>query len=180
MGMSVYLWPVPHETNFIHNQANRFEEVALVQSTRPRSSFTCNRTEAQLRDNYSATKYPPSGCSLCPTEPCQRAIQSVSSHPQPLSAGRHALLLKTTKNGKGMATNRTTNRQKRLKGRGGPDPAPPKEAAGPGEGETGGARVQGEDYSTELSVTIAVGASCFPQTSWPSTRCSTRRTSGGG
>jgi neuroligin len=150
--------PVPQDTKFIHTKPNRFEEVAWSKYTPKEQLYLHIGLKPRVRDHYRATKIS-FWLQLVPhLHHVNELLQSVSSFTHSPSPQDDTPYSYTKRLAKGWPPPGSTRHPGSQAG-GAQTPQPPDAGPGPGEGEPGGARVQGEDYSTELSVTIAVGAS---------------------
>uniref|UniRef100_A0A3B4UUM2 Neuroligin-4, X-linked-like n=1 Tax=Seriola dumerili TaxID=41447 RepID=A0A3B4UUM2_SERDU len=127
--------PVPQDTKFIHTKPNRFEEVAWSKYTPKEQLYLHIGLKPRVRDHYRATKI----------SFWLQLVPHLHHDDTPYSY--------TKRLSKGWPPSST-----RHPGSQGGTPQPPESALGQG-GEENGVRVPNEDYSTELSVTIAVGAS---------------------
>uniref|UniRef100_A0A3B5BLQ2 Neuroligin-4, X-linked-like n=1 Tax=Stegastes partitus TaxID=144197 RepID=A0A3B5BLQ2_9TELE len=131
--------PVPQDTKFIHTKPNRFEEVAWSKYTPKEQLYLHIGLKPRVRDHYRATKIS-FWLQLVPhLHHVNELLQSVSSFTHSPSP-------------------QDDTPSTRHPGSQGGTPQPPESAVGQDGGENG-VRVPNEDYSTELSVTIAVGAS---------------------
>ena len=150
--------PVPQDTKFIHTKPNRFEEVAWSKYTPKEQLYLHIGLKPRVRDHYRATKIS-FWLQLVPhLHHVNELLQSVSSFTHSPSPQDDTPYSYTKRLAKGWPPPGSTRHPGSQAG-GAQTPQPPDAGPGPGEGGPGGARVQGEDYSTELSVTIAVGAS---------------------
>ncbi|KAG7260055.1 hypothetical protein CRUP_022415, partial [Coryphaenoides rupestris] len=149
--------PVPQDTKFIHTKPNRFEEVAWSKYTPKEQLYLHIGLKPRVRDHYRATKIS-FWLQLVPhLHHVNELLQSVSSFTHSPSPQDDTPYSYTKAAGQGLAA-AGQHAPPGLPGRRRlPDAAPPDPAQGHGDGEH--VRVPGEDYSTELSVTIAVGAS---------------------
>uniref|UniRef100_A0A3B5B964 Neuroligin-4, X-linked-like n=1 Tax=Stegastes partitus TaxID=144197 RepID=A0A3B5B964_9TELE len=127
--------PVPQDTKFIHTKPNRFEEVAWSKYTPKEQLYLHIGLKPRVRDHYRATKI----------SFWLQLVPHLHHDDTPYSY--------TKRLAKGWPPSST-----RHPGSQGGTPQPPESAVGQDGGENG-VRVPNEDYSTELSVTIAVGAS---------------------
>uniref|UniRef100_A0A3B4UXH5 Neuroligin-4, X-linked-like n=1 Tax=Seriola dumerili TaxID=41447 RepID=A0A3B4UXH5_SERDU len=145
--------PVPQDTKFIHTKPNRFEEVAWSKYTPKEQLYLHIGLKPRVRDHYRATKIS-FWLQLVPhLHHVNELLQSVSSFTHSPSPQDDTPYSYTKRLSKGWPPSST-----RHPGSQGGTPQPPESALGQG-GEENGVRVPNEDYSTELSVTIAVGAS---------------------
>lgn len=145
--------PVPQDTKFIHTKPNRFEEVAWSKYTPKEQLYLHIGLKPRVRDHYRATKIS-FWLQLVPhLHHVNELLQSVSSFTHSPSPQDDTPYSYTKRLAKGWPPSST-----RHPGSQGGTPQPPESALGQGAGENG-VRVPNEDYSTELSVTIAVGAS---------------------
>lgn len=145
--------PVPQDTKFIHTKPNRFEEVAWSKYTPKEQLYLHIGLKPRVRDHYRATKIS-FWLQLVPhLHHVNELLQSVSSFTHSPSPQDDTPYSYTKRLAKGWPPSST-----RHPGSQGGTPQPPESALGQGGGESG-TRVPNEDYSTELSVTIAVGAS---------------------
>ncbi|XP_078117820.1 neuroligin-4, X-linked-like isoform X1 [Sander vitreus] len=145
--------PVPQDTKFIHTKPNRFEEVAWSKYTPKEQLYLHIGLKPRVRDHYRATKIS-FWLQLVPhLHHVNELLQSVSSFTHSPSPQDDTPYSYTKRLAKGWPPSST-----RHPGSQAGTPQPPESALGQGGGEDG-VRVPNEDYSTELSVTIAVGAS---------------------
>uniref|UniRef100_A0A3B5B999 Neuroligin-4, X-linked-like n=1 Tax=Stegastes partitus TaxID=144197 RepID=A0A3B5B999_9TELE len=145
--------PVPQDTKFIHTKPNRFEEVAWSKYTPKEQLYLHIGLKPRVRDHYRATKIS-FWLQLVPhLHHVNELLQSVSSFTHSPSPQDDTPYSYTKRLAKGWPPSST-----RHPGSQGGTPQPPESAVGQDGGENG-VRVPNEDYSTELSVTIAVGAS---------------------
>uniref|UniRef100_A0A3B4X2C7 Neuroligin-4, X-linked-like n=1 Tax=Seriola lalandi dorsalis TaxID=1841481 RepID=A0A3B4X2C7_SERLL len=145
--------PVPQDTKFIHTKPNRFEEVAWSKYTPKEQLYLHIGLKPRVRDHYRATKIS-FWLQLVPhLHHVNELLQSVSSFTHSPSPQDDTPYSYTKRLSKGWPPSST-----RHPGSQGGTPQPPESALGQG-GEENGVHVPNEDYSTELSVTIAVGAS---------------------
>lgn len=145
--------PVPQDTKFIHTKPNRFEEVAWSKYTPKEQLYLHIGLKPRVRDHYRATKIS-FWLQLVPhLHHVNELLQSVSSFTHSPSPQDDTPYSYTKRLAKGWPPSST-----RHPGSQGGTPQPPESALGQG-GEENGVRIPNEDYSTELSVTIAVGAS---------------------
>uniref|UniRef100_A0A3P8VSR2 Neuroligin-4, X-linked-like n=1 Tax=Cynoglossus semilaevis TaxID=244447 RepID=A0A3P8VSR2_CYNSE len=134
--------PVPQDTKFIHTKPNRFEEVAWSKYTPKEQLYLHIGLKPRVRDHYRATKIS-FWLQLVPhLHHVNELLQSVSSFTHSPSPQDDTPYSYTKRLSKGWPPSST-----RHPGSQGGTPQPPETAAGQ------------ENYSTELSVTIAVGAS---------------------
>ncbi|KAJ3592711.1 hypothetical protein NHX12_007838, partial [Muraenolepis orangiensis] len=149
--------PVPQDTKFIHTKPNRFEEVAWSKYTPKEQLYLHIGLKPRVRDHYRATKIS-FWLQLVPhLHHVNELLQSVSSFTHSPSPQDDTPYSYTKRLAKGWPPPGSTRHPGSQAG-GSQTPRPPDPPHGDGEGH-GGAGVPGEDYSTELSVTIAVGAS---------------------
>uniref|UniRef100_A0A3Q2T1A3 Neuroligin-4, X-linked-like n=1 Tax=Fundulus heteroclitus TaxID=8078 RepID=A0A3Q2T1A3_FUNHE len=145
--------PVPQDTKFIHTKPNRFEEVAWSKYTPKEQLYLHIGLKPRVRDHYRATKIS-FWLQLVPhLHHVNELLQSVSSFthsPSPQDDTPYSYTKRLSKGWPPIST--------RHPGSQGGTPPPPESALGQDGGESG-VRIPKEDYSTELSVTIAVGAS---------------------
>ncbi|MED6233611.1 Neuroligin-4, X-linked [Ataeniobius toweri] len=145
--------PVPQDTKFIHTKPNRFEEVAWSKYTPKEQLYLHIGLKPRVRDHYRATKIS-FWLQLVPhLHHVNELLQSVSSFthsPSPQDDTPYSYTKRLSKGWPPIST--------RHPGSQGGTPQPPESALGQDGGESG-VRMPNEDYSTELSVTIAVGAS---------------------
>uniref|UniRef100_A0A3Q0RIM2 Neuroligin 4 X-linked b n=1 Tax=Amphilophus citrinellus TaxID=61819 RepID=A0A3Q0RIM2_AMPCI len=145
--------PVPQDTKFIHTKPNRFEEVAWSKYTPKEQLYLHIGLKPRVRDHYRATKIS-FWLQLVPhLHHVNELLQSVSSFTHSPSPQDDTPISYTRRLSKLWPPSST-----RHPGSLGGTPQPPESSLGQG-GEENGVRVPNEDYSTELSVTIAVGAS---------------------
>uniref|UniRef100_A0A3B3Z6Y3 Carboxylesterase type B domain-containing protein n=1 Tax=Periophthalmus magnuspinnatus TaxID=409849 RepID=A0A3B3Z6Y3_9GOBI len=146
--------PVPQDTKFIHTKPNRFEEVAWSKYTPKEQLYLHIGLKPRVRDHYRATKIS-FWLQLVPhLHHVNELLQSVSSFTHSPSLPDETPYSYTRRLSKVWPPSST-------KHPGVPPgtPQPPESALGQGGGEEGVRSPPPEDYSTELSVTIAVGAS---------------------
>ncbi|KAF3843029.1 hypothetical protein F7725_001878 [Dissostichus mawsoni] len=145
--------PVPQDTKFIHTKPNRFEEVAWSKYTPKEQLYLHIGLKPRVRDHYRATKIS-FWLQLVPhLHHVNELLQSVSSFTHSPSPQDDTPYSYTKRLAKAWPPGST-----RHPGSQAGTPQPPEAALGQG-GPEEGVRVPNEDYSTELSVTIAVGAS---------------------
>uniref|UniRef100_A0A4W5NJX9 Neuroligin 4 X-linked b n=1 Tax=Hucho hucho TaxID=62062 RepID=A0A4W5NJX9_9TELE len=140
--------PVPQDTKFIHTKPNRFEEVAWAKYTPKEQLYLHIGLKPRVRDHYRATKTA-FWLQLVPhLHNINELLQYVSSatHSPPQDTTPHSYTKRLSK-GLGLGSTRHPN-----------PPSTPQAPALQGE-ELQVPHPVMEDYSTELSVTIAVGAS---------------------
>uniref|UniRef100_A0A3Q2ZH30 Neuroligin-4, X-linked-like n=1 Tax=Hippocampus comes TaxID=109280 RepID=A0A3Q2ZH30_HIPCM len=146
--------PVPQDTKFIHTKPNRFEEVAWSKYTPKEQLYLHIGLKPRVRDHYRATKIS-FWLQLVPhLHHVNELLQSVSSFTHSPSPQDDTPYSYTKRLSKGWPPSST-----RHPGSQGGTQQPPESALGQGGGGENGVHVANEDYSTELSVTIAVGAS---------------------
>ncbi|XP_055734017.1 neuroligin-4, X-linked-like isoform X1 [Salvelinus fontinalis] len=142
--------PVPQDTKFIHTKPNRFEEVAWAKYTPKEQLYLHIGLKPRVRDHYRAAKTA-FWLQLVPhLHNINELLQYVSSatHSPPQDTTPHSYTKRLSK-GLGLGSTRHPNPN---------PPATPQAPALQGE-ELQVPHPVMEDYSTELSVTIAVGAS---------------------
>uniref|UniRef100_A0A8C7KJJ2 Neuroligin-3 n=1 Tax=Oncorhynchus kisutch TaxID=8019 RepID=A0A8C7KJJ2_ONCKI len=131
--------PVPQDTKFIHTKANRFEEVAWSKYNPHDQLYLHIGLKPRIRDHYRATKV------------------AFWKHLVPHLYNLHDMFHYTSTTTKVPPQDTTNSNGKRT----GTTKRPPVSTAHSSDGEETGPLIVANprDYSTELSVTIAVGAS---------------------
>uniref|UniRef100_A0AAV2JY41 Neuroligin n=1 Tax=Knipowitschia caucasica TaxID=637954 RepID=A0AAV2JY41_KNICA len=151
--------PVPQDTKFIHTKPNRFEEVAWSKYTPKEQLYLHIGLKPRVRDHYRATKIS-FWLQLVPhLHHVNELLQSVSTFthsPSIQDETPNSYTRKLTKtwslgSTKHPGTAGTVRPPEPALGQGGDGPG--------GDEEHRAVPAPPEDYSTELSVTIAVGAS---------------------
>ncbi|XP_046903032.1 neuroligin 4 X-linked b isoform X1 [Hypomesus transpacificus] len=143
--------PVPQDTKFIHTKPNRFEEVAWAKYTPKEQLYLHIGLKPRVRDHYRATKIS-FWLQLVPhLHNINELLQSVSSFTHSPNPQEDTPYSYTRRLSKGSSWPPSTRQAS-------PPSTPQAPAPALHAGEEA-SKSPVEDYSTELSVTIAVGAS---------------------